>query len=1296
MAKKPPITGTTHELPFEKLSPRDFERMCLWLVRREGYPTAEHHGAAGSDRGRDLVAQREEGLTAFQCKREKQFGPAKAEEAVQKILAEGPTPTEIILLVACDVSVDTRERAAEVAGEIPCAVWAWTELDEQVNRHLEVVEEFFELSGQRKRSEAPGLGSSRAGVYISSAGVDEACASMLRSDIERFLFRSGAEGPIFWEDPAGQGALPSTSDEIQFFLLVVTPEALADRHLTRVWADFRKMRSLGVRSRTLALIMSQCPPAPLLDFTQTIDFSAPEVLDYRNALSELAGMLLGDESALDPPPNLKGPFLQARRLPGDIYSQLVKWLEPLMSRQLVRRALAAALNLEHRKILDGYSTALLQASAAIVLSRGDEDPIRAALRLIEVVCEEVEPEENSVRLAELQGLNTKLLRLWDDSPPDSGLLAAWQKKVQGDHERLVDYFQQRQELDLLDRVYVELSMSAGEIQTDSDVPRAAGGKSSLLSLLRLDPMRHSWVTRRWVVRGDPGAGKTTMLRHLAAQLARERDSRLVPIFQSLSVLMRSGQFLLERLERSMRRTGHRGLAAVLDQEGEKGRLLLLLDGLDEVGAEVREEAEGVIRQLADRWPKSTIVVSTRPIGYRRFSSSFFELQLLPLDKDRQQEFLARWFGRADGEKDDARAAVSLRDLHAGGLGDLTGNPLYLTLMALLLEREISPSRHRTELYGQVFNLLLQGQHKHGRIQPIQRPRLVRRVLQRIAYGMTLDNLDSEPYTELEERLYHPKIQDLHHTLREVPRWDRNPRQFLQDLAEKVGILGPHDGEDCDWRFWHRTFREALTAEQLAEISKADGPEAILNLAKGLKGQESRWAEPFALLSGLVSQPDDLIHSLVRTNRSLGLRALATAQGVSDEALIGLLELGDEAHSRESIFTQIPEKVGDPKRAIHLINRLCKRFNQVTDLQALDRAAELVALRWRDSKDLAVDARLEIHKDILRNLQYWEQRAQIYKDIPSRFSGAADALRVLDALRKRTRNGNDLYFIYKAAACPRSERPGADASATQLRDRLYKHVPLKVDSELFRYFRTPEGDRPDLWKKITLKGFREEERQEHGYADSSGELEDAARHLWVAAVPVTNEQFAAFCPERPFHAWEGISAGELAYHPRVNVTWFEAVSFCRWLSSVVGLKGARLLKEEEWEHCCRAGTKTDYWNGDTISDLAKVGWYDQNSGRKTHRVGSKPSNPYGLFDMHGNVWEWTSSTFEVSSYRGGLTDDPDTSRRVIRGGSCWYGAHGATSKYRREGNPNWRIAVLGFRVALSAPPGKEESLSLGES
>ena len=65
---QPPITGTTHTLPFDKLSPRDFERLCLWLVEREGYERAAHLGAAGSEQGRDVVPWREGALWAFQCK----------------------------------------------------------------------------------------------------------------------------------------------------------------------------------------------------------------------------------------------------------------------------------------------------------------------------------------------------------------------------------------------------------------------------------------------------------------------------------------------------------------------------------------------------------------------------------------------------------------------------------------------------------------------------------------------------------------------------------------------------------------------------------------------------------------------------------------------------------------------------------------------------------------------------------------------------------------------------------------------------------------------------------------------------------------------------------------------------------------------------------------------------------------------------------------------------------------------------------------------------------------------------
>lgn len=105
---QPLITRTTHTLPFDKLSPRDFERLCLWLVEREGYERAEHLGAAGGEQGRDVVAWREGARWAFQCKRVRRFGPRDALAEVDKVLAlpKDRRPAGLVFLVTCDVLVN--------------------------------------------------------------------------------------------------------------------------------------------------------------------------------------------------------------------------------------------------------------------------------------------------------------------------------------------------------------------------------------------------------------------------------------------------------------------------------------------------------------------------------------------------------------------------------------------------------------------------------------------------------------------------------------------------------------------------------------------------------------------------------------------------------------------------------------------------------------------------------------------------------------------------------------------------------------------------------------------------------------------------------------------------------------------------------------------------------------------------------------------------------------------------------------------------------------------------------------
>ncbi|MCX7386390.1 MAG: formylglycine-generating enzyme family protein, partial [Planctomycetales bacterium] len=148
----------------------------------------------------------------------------------------------------------------------------------------------------------------------------------------------------------------------------------------------------------------------------------------------------------------------------------------------------------------------------------------------------------------------------------------------------------------------------------------------------------------------------------------------------------------------------------------------------------------------------------------------------------------------------------------------------------------------------------------------------------------------------------------------------------------------------------------------------------------------------------------------------------------------------------------------------------------------------------------------------------------------------------------------------------------------------------------------------------------------------------------------------------------------ANNPVEQVTWDDAVAFCAKLSSLPAEVAAgrvyRLPTEAEWEYACRAGTTTAYSFGDDEKDLGNYAWFNANSGQSTHAVGEKLPNVWGLYDMHGNVWEWCS--------------DADGSARVLRGGG-WRDEAAycrAASRYRFV--PSIRGSSLGFRLALSSP------------
>ncbi|MCB1739037.1 MAG: formylglycine-generating enzyme family protein [Gammaproteobacteria bacterium] len=208
-----------------------------------------------------------------------------------------------------------------------------------------------------------------------------------------------------------------------------------------------------------------------------------------------------------------------------------------------------------------------------------------------------------------------------------------------------------------------------------------------------------------------------------------------------------------------------------------------------------------------------------------------------------------------------------------------------------------------------------------------------------------------------------------------------------------------------------------------------------------------------------------------------------------------------------------------------------------------------------------------------------------------------------------------------------------------------------------------------------------------------------RAFYLGTYPVTQAQYALCDPghKNDFHGEDE--------RPVDSVSWDAAHRFCEWLQARCaeqlereGLSGHRfdLPSEAQWEYACRAGGEGEYHSGDGEAALAEVGWFDGNSQRTTWPVGQKRANAFGLYDMHGNVWEWCRDAWDADAYRkrvDGVCDPEVTARmvggedpgRVVRGGGWGDTAAHCRAADRVSGRPSLRGRYLGFRVGLFPGP-----------
>ena len=195
-----------------------------------------------------------------------------------------------------------------------------------------------------------------------------------------------------------------------------------------------------------------------------------------------------------------------------------------------------------------------------------------------------------------------------------------------------------------------------------------------------------------------------------------------------------------------------------------------------------------------------------------------------------------------------------------------------------------------------------------------------------------------------------------------------------------------------------------------------------------------------------------------------------------------------------------------------------------------------------------------------------------------------------------------------------------------------------------------------------------------------------REFWLGKYEVTQREYLEITGKNPSH-FQGDPA-----RPVEKVTYFDAVNFCLVLTSRERAQGRlppdyeyRLPSEAEWEYACRAGTTNRYSFGDDPAEGDAYAWTTENSDGTTHPVGQKRPNPWGLYDIHGNVWEWSRDWF--ANYPAvDLTDPagpPAGKFKVFRGGGWNNEIEFARSGNRFMMSPSNGIHFVGFRLALSA-------------
>jgi formylglycine-generating enzyme required for sulfatase activity/serine/threonine protein kinase len=437
----------------------------------------------------------------------------------------------------------------------------------------------------------------------------------------------------------------------------------------------------------------------------------------------------------------------------------------------------------------------------------------------------------------------------------------------------------------------------------------------------------------------------------------------------------------------------------------------------------------------------------------------------------------------------------------------------------------------------------------------------------------------------------------------------------------------------------------------------------------------------------AARPSSVGELLERIGAATGPDETAVqARAQADQAAQEQREAAAEAQRRaseEAARRRIEAEAKAAAQALELQRQRQQLLQQQLEQQRLARLAAEEARRVRKEelrRQLAERRALEAEK--ARQEQEQAQRKLAQAKAAAAYLAQQQRARAEQAAR----NQAELDVLMPTPASPVADGEGI------LRDRFVDGEGLGPELVLLPTGRfqmgSPEHERKIAMEAGSQKGWLARELPQHWVG--------IEKPVAMGRYPVTVGEWRVFARATGWTQggevnWEAPGFLQTDAHPVVGINWYDAQDYLRWLSEATGRR-YRLPSEAEWEYACRAGSKTAFSFGDSIStDLANYdGNFTWNGGargeyrRGTTPAGMFPPNPWGLYDMHGNVWEWVQDVVH-DNYEGAPLDGSaweeggDQARRILRGGSWLYNPRYLRSALRNGFSSALSNDIVGFRV-----------------